>query len=187
MKKVFYLLACLLPIWGCAQSNDSLILTFSVEKIIIDGGDISFFKENYKSFIERRLGEFEEDIQIATFSHAQKADALTFKVTFSKPLLTLPAIFLPAILKDYVMISESNSTDIRDYLISAIIPSSVTEIGPYAFFGCTSLTSVTIPDSVTEIGRGAFGGCTSLKWVRILNPSVEIGESAFPERWGGHN
>ena len=33
-----------------------------------------------------------------------------------------------------------------------IIPDSVTSIGDWAFFCCSSLTSVTIPDSVTSIG-----------------------------------
>jgi len=42
------------------------------------------------------------------------------------------------------------------------IPDSVTSIGIYAFYDCTSLTSVTIPDSVTSIGGGAFYNCTSL-------------------------
>ena len=36
------------------------------------------------------------------------------------------------------------------------------EIGAYAFFGCTSLTSITIPDSVTKIGGFAFSGCSGL-------------------------
>lgn len=43
-----------------------------------------------------------------------------------------------------------------------IIPSSVTSIGNYAFYGCTGLTSVTIPDSVTSMGGGAFYECDNL-------------------------
>ena len=39
---------------------------------------------------------------------------------------------------------------------------SVTSIGEYAFYGCSSLSSITIPDSVTSIGGSAFSGCSSL-------------------------
>ncbi len=42
------------------------------------------------------------------------------------------------------------------------IPNSVTEIGPWAFKGCTNLTSVTIPASVTSIWGWTFKECTSL-------------------------
>ena len=42
---------------------------------------------------------------------------------------------------------------------SLTIPSGVTFIGDYAFYMCTSLTSIDIPDSVTSIGIYAFGGC----------------------------
>ena len=59
------------------------------------------------------------------------------------------------------------------------IPNSVTEIGTYAFYGCTSLTSVEIPNSVTEIGTYAFYGCTSLTSVEIPNSVTEIGDYAF--------
>lgn len=45
------------------------------------------------------------------------------------------------------------------------IGNSVTLIGDYAFYGCSSLKSITIPDSVTSIGNYAFYGCPSLKSV----------------------
>ena len=51
---------------------------------------------------------------------------------------------------------------------STIIPNSVTTIGDYAFYGCSSLTSITIPNSVTSIGWAAFAGCSSLTSITCL-------------------
>ncbi len=42
------------------------------------------------------------------------------------------------------------------------IPDGVTSIEYYAFYGCTSLTSVILPDSVTSIDGEAFSSCFSL-------------------------
>ena len=56
---------------------------------------------------------------------------------------------------------------------------SVTSIGKYAFFNCTSLTSVTIPDSVTSIGSSAFYRCSGLSSVTIPDSVASIGSSAF--------
>ena len=61
------------------------------------------------------------------------------------------------------------------------IPESVTEIGGYAFCGCSSLTSITIPFSVTEIGGAAFCGCSSLTSITIPSSVTEIGGAAFSE------
>ena len=59
------------------------------------------------------------------------------------------------------------------------LPSSVTSISNYAFFSCTSLTSVNIPNSVTSIGNYTFYGCTGLTSVNIPNSVSSIGISAF--------
>ena len=42
-----------------------------------------------------------------------------------------------------------------------VIPSAVINIGKYAFYHCTNLTSVTIPNTVNTIGDRAFAGCTA--------------------------
>ena len=62
---------------------------------------------------------------------------------------------------------------------ATVIPSSVTEIGDWAFDGCTSLAKIVIPASVTSIGEGAFSRCTSLKEIVIPDSVTEIGARAF--------
>ena len=59
------------------------------------------------------------------------------------------------------------------------ISNSVTSIGEYAFFYCSSLTSVTIGNSVTSIGVQAFYNCSSLTSVTIPNSVTSIGNYAF--------
>ena len=59
------------------------------------------------------------------------------------------------------------------------IPNSVTGIEAYAFYGCSSLTSVTIPNSVTSIGFGAFSYCSNLLSVIIPNSVTNIAHEAF--------
>ena len=59
------------------------------------------------------------------------------------------------------------------------IPAGVTRIGDWAFWGCSSLTSVTIPEGVTRIGDWAFSDCSSLTGVSIPYSVTSIGHSAF--------
>ncbi len=64
-------------------------------------------------------------------------------------------------------------------LTSVTIPNSVKSIGEYAFWGCSGLTSITIPNSVTKIEERAFYGCESLTSVTIPNSVTSIGNYAF--------
>ena len=60
-----------------------------------------------------------------------------------------------------------------------VIPDSVEIIGNFAFYDCTSLTSITIPNSVMKIGDNAFRSCTSLTSITIPNSVTSIGNWAF--------
>ena len=90
--------------------------------------------------------------------------------------------------KKLVLPNDYNGEDYQIYeyafydctsLTSVIIPDSVTNIGDCAFSGCTSLRSITIPDGVTNIGNGTFSGCTSLTSVIIPDGVANIENSTF--------
>ncbi len=66
-----------------------------------------------------------------------------------------------------------------DKIKKVVIENGVTNIGDWAFAGCSGLTSVSIPNSVTIIGRYAFNGCSNLPSVNIPNTVKNIGISAF--------
>ena len=59
------------------------------------------------------------------------------------------------------------------------LPTSIEEIGDYAFSSCSSLLSVSLPDGLTTIGNSAFSYCTKLTNVIIPNSVTSIGSGAF--------
>lgn len=66
-------------------------------------------------------------------------------------------------------------------ITSVQIPSTVTGIGPLAFSGCTSLTSVEFGESAAleSIATNAFNGCSKLSTIRIPASVNYIGFQAF--------
>ena len=63
--------------------------------------------------------------------------------------------------------------------IRSVNLSGISNICSYAFYNCSSLTSITIPESVTSIGVDAFSGCSGLTSVSIPESVTSIGISAF--------
>lgn len=80
-----------------------------------------------------------------------------------------------SLIKDGVLIALAPAANITSYTI----PDSVTKVGEYALYKCTSLESITIPDSVTALGNYAFTDCQSLKKVTIPSSVASIGDGAF--------
>ncbi len=93
------------------------------------------------------------------------------------------AVVIPASVtyngKTYTVTGISNYAFYKCSSLSSIsIPSSMIVIGEWAFYGCSSLTSVTIPNSVTNIGNNAFYEC-GLTSVTIPSSVTSIGNNAF--------
>ena len=79
-------------------------------------------------------------------------------------------------------LSEARFVEGGDYYMTLSGSSYYTSndiIGKWAFWRCSSLTSVNIPSSVTTIGDAAFGGCSSLTSVNIPSSVTTIGDAAF--------
>ncbi len=62
---------------------------------------------------------------------------------------------------------------------SYIIPDTVTSIGNWAFYGCSTLKNITIGERVTSIGNNAFSGCDSITSINIPDSVTNIGSEAF--------
>ena len=89
-------------------------------------------------------------------------------------------------IEDWCKVSHSSLSKVNLYfngelVTDIVIPSSVTELKPNIFGGCTSLKSIVIPDSITIISDDAFWGCKSLTNVSIPNSVTTIGKNAFAE------
>lgn len=64
-----------------------------------------------------------------------------------------------------------------------LLLNNITNIEPYAFYGCNTIIAITIPNSVTSIGEQAFGNCTNLTTINI--PWSEGAVDGAP--WGATN
>ncbi len=65
-----------------------------------------------------------------------------------------------------------------------VIPTQISKIGPHAFENCVKLAKVTFPGYVTEIGAYAFAGCTDASFEveftgEANDPKLTIREKAF--------
>ena len=59
------------------------------------------------------------------------------------------------------------------------IPSTVTEIGSFAFYCCSNLSKVVLSDGLKKIGDSLFRSCRALESITLPSTVTEIGESAF--------
>ena len=84
------------------------------------------------------------------------------------------------VIPDNVTKIGSGAIGYNQYLISLIIPNSVTDCG-YFCRNCVNLKTVRLSDHITNISAYAFEFCESLKSIEIPNGVTYMGEGVF--RW----
>ncbi len=56
---------------------------------------------------------------------------------------------------------------------------TVTQIGRYAFWNCSSITELTLPSNTTKIQFNAFDGCSALETISIPDTVTDFGQNIF--------
>lgn len=59
------------------------------------------------------------------------------------------------------------------------LPTSIKQIGEWAYYGCENLESIVIPEGVVYIGDYAFNGCINLHSITLPNTLERIGIESF--------
>lgn len=110
---------------------------------------------------------------------------IDFGNSTSNPIYRSNNLFISGIEVTNLIIPDS-VTEIKPYafyfcrsLISVSIPNTVTSIGDHAFYVCSNLATITIPDMLSSIGNYAFMYCQSLTTITFGNNLSFIGEKAF--------
>lgn len=71
--------------------------------------------------------------------------------------------------------------DSAEQITSVQLPSGLTSVGDFAFYGCSNLISVSIPSSVAEIGSYAFAECINLRTFNMGSGVAAVGTAAFQQ------
>jgi hypothetical protein len=112
--------------------------------------------------------------------------AIDFDNAYANPLYKATSLYLNGTKVTSVSI-PSGVTEIAPFafygfkgITSVTIPASVTVIDSYAFTNCTALTTVTFSGTgLTDIRSYAFAGCTALNTIVISKYTTSIGEGIF--------
>ncbi len=112
----------------------------------------------------KRLKEIDVGSSLEVVSQAAFRDSALEKISLPDTVVTL----------DRYSFYRTDITEIK-------LPSGVSVIGKYAFFGCEKLKSVTLCPRLERISEYAFGSCTSLEKLVITDRVESIGDYALTD------
>lgn len=138
-----------------------------------DAGDFLSAEQIVKKILEASPADDEaghqyEELQVLKYMEIK--NGVLVKYTGQAATIKIPAC---------VSAIKAGAFQHNDFIANVVFPNDLTEIGNYAFIGCSSLCEVSIPSGITRIGSCAFESCSSLRRVSIPDSVEIIGASAF--------
>lgn len=70
-------------------------------------------------------------------------------------------------------------SDFASEIKTVVISPGITNIGSYAFYGCSNLVAVSIPNGVSRIESSVFEGCSNLATISIPSSVTYMGATVF--------
>ena len=144
--------------------------------------------EMLKKTIANLSGETSSTEGTQSPSNDQLASKLDFKFTENNGKITITGytgssldITVPQSINGMPVVAIGDEAFKGAAVRSITLPSSVTEIGWFAFSSCTVLESITIPSSITSVGYGAFDYCP--KTMKIVCEKGSYAET-YAISWG---
>ena len=129
--------------------------------------------------------EFKEIIEVENIDDYVQGEIFTFPVDLDTGEKVLMTFKVTDAVKKTVQVGVGDSAAIVTSTVGGlIIPDkvngyTVTNIGSYAFYYCSNLTSVSIPNTVKTIGNRAFYVCSGLTSLYIPANVTNIEDRAF--------
>ena len=166
--------------YACGKTDSSYTVPAGVSSL----GDYSFWGRSGLANVYFK-GDQPSGVGDGTFYRADQATIyyLPGSAGWGAPFFAgRPAEFLPylySVADDGISLSAYAGLGGSVTIPPFIEGKPVTALEGYAFFNCTSLTSVVIPEGVVSIGRSAFENCTGLTRAVIPSSVSDIGDSAF--------
>ncbi len=76
----------------------------------------------------------------------------------------------------FVIYTDGEEKTVVNYVgkdTKPVLPTGITALNSYAFYGCDQIAEIELPDGLTEIGESVFDGCDELKKMTIPMTAID--------------